>query len=84
MARQAQKANSIPCGVLYVPHRALLKGSPPVHGITEKGKKGHQWGKHGARYFGPGSYAKAKKQGAAAHAAGYRSATKKIGKSKGR
>lgn len=44
----------------------------PVHKCTRNGKSGHQWGGHGKCYTGPGSAKKAGKQGAAAHAHGYK------------
>jgi hypothetical protein len=48
----------------------------PVHKATKNGKSGYQWGQHGKIYTGPGAQAKAAKQGAAAHAAGYKSMQK--------
>ncbi len=47
----------------------------PVHKVsTPKGKKGpcYKWGSSGKTYCGPGSKAKAGKQGRAAYASGYR------------
>ena len=40
----------------------------PVH----KSGGGYKWGNHGKVYKGPGAKAKAAKQGAAAHANGYK------------
>lgn len=37
----------------------------PVHAITEKGRRGYQWGKTGKKYFGSGARAKAEAQGMA-------------------
>ena len=42
----------------------------PVKSCTSGGKSGHKWGDKGKCYTGPGSKAKAAKQGAAIHAQG--------------
>lgn len=45
----------------------------PVHPVRESGTiVGYQWGQHGKVYRGKGAEEKAAKQGAAAHATGYR------------
>lgn len=46
----------------------------PVHPTNG----GYQWGGHGKVYYGKGARAKAGAQGAAAHAAGYRSKKRRV------
>lgn len=49
----------------------------PVQRVIKNGKTGYQWGKSGRVYTGVGARTRATRQGQAAHAAGYRSRTKK-------
>jgi len=45
----------------------------PVHVVRKNGKTvGYQWGSKGKVYRGKGAKSKAGKQGAAAHASGYK------------
>jgi len=54
-----------------------LGDNMPVHKVRENGRVGYQWGNSGKVYFGPGAMRRARRQGQAAHAAGYREAAKK-------
>ncbi|MFW9949857.1 MAG: hypothetical protein ACFFKA_07015 [Candidatus Thorarchaeota archaeon] len=50
----------------------------PVHSVRKNGKiVGYQWGNHGKIYRGKDARKKAGKQGAAAHASGYKGSNNK-------